>query len=57
MSDPETLRAYASILEKPTRELDPVLQRHVMREPGEILKAAAAALRFQAGAISHGATQ
>lgn len=56
MPAPETLRLYASILRKPTRNTascsgrepfpDPALQG-----PGEIILAAADALEFQASAI------
>ncbi len=48
MLDNETLRTYASILLKPWREFDSVLKRDVLREPGEIRRAASAALTFQA---------
>jgi hypothetical protein len=51
---PETLRLYASIMEKLRRgEVDPrYSETHKgIVPPGEIAKAAAAALRFQADAI------
>jgi hypothetical protein len=48
MTNPETLRTYAAILEKPARGADGVL-----RPPGEMLRAAAAALRFQADATGY----
>jgi hypothetical protein len=40
---PETLRLYATILELPKRGLD-----NLLRPAGEVNKAAAAALRYQA---------
>ena len=54
MPNPDTLRTYASILEKPKRVYDEVLKTHVWRQPGEILMAAADALRYRAEAIERG---
>lgn len=48
---PSTLRTYAAILEKPRRVFDEVVKRTITRHPGEIMVAAATALRFHADAI------
>ena len=53
---PETLRLYASILRKPTRNAASCSGREPLSDPspqgpGEIILAAAAALEFQANAI------
>ena len=56
MPDPETLRLYASILLKPTRNTASCSGREAFPDPapqgpGEIILAAADALEFQASAI------
>jgi hypothetical protein len=56
MPDPETLRLYASILRKPTRNWASCsgrapLAQSPLQEPGEIISAAADALEFQANAL------
>ncbi len=56
MPDPETLRLYASILRKPTRNTASCSGREPFpdpspQSPGEIILAAADALEFQASAI------
>lgn len=56
VSNPETLRLYASILRKPTRHSAscsgrPPYTRSPLQDPGEIILAAANALEFQAMVI------
>jgi hypothetical protein len=50
----DILRSYARILRMPKREYDPVFNKLVERQPGEIIMAAADALDFKANAIDRG---